>query len=87
MKTYQSTEVAASLLGTDVTLSDRCCGEAGSFSVARPDIATQVRFRKEEEISKGIMELTGAEKAVKGNVKMLTSCPACQQGLSRRFLL
>jgi len=83
MKTYESTNVAAELLGQDVTLSDRCCGEAGSFAVARPDIATQVRFRKEEEITKGIQQLTGNETAVKGNVKMLTSCPACQQGLSR----
>jgi len=83
MKTYESTNVAANLLGQDVTLSDRCCGEAGSFAVARPDIATQVRFRKEEEITKGIQQLVGEDKAVKGNVKMLTSCPACQQGLSR----
>ena len=83
MKTYKPTSVAASLLGQDVALNDRCCGEAGSFAVARPDIATQVRFRKEEEITKGIKELTGQDKAVKGNVKMLTSCPACQQGLSR----
>ncbi len=83
MKTYQSTTVAAELLGQEVTLSDRCCGEAGSFAVARPDIATQVRFRKEEEITKGIKQLTGADKAVNGNVKMLTSCPACQQGLAR----
>ena len=83
MKTYESTSVAASLLGQDVTLSDRCCGEAGSFAVARPDIATQVRFRKEEEITKGIQQLVGADKAVNGNVKILTSCPACQQGLSR----
>lgn len=83
MKTYQSTNVAAELLGKEVTLSDRCCGEAGSFAVARPDIATQVRFRKQEEITQGIQQLTGGDKAVKGNVKMLTSCPACQQGLSR----
>ncbi|MFW5427226.1 MAG: DUF3400 domain-containing protein, partial [Methylophagaceae bacterium] len=83
MKTYQSTNVATELLGQEVTLSDRCCGESGSFAVARPDIATQVRFRKEEEIVKGIVELTGESKAVKGNVKMLTSCPACQQGLER----
>ncbi|MCX4188348.1 FAD/FMN-binding oxidoreductase [Methylophaga sp. OBS4] len=83
MKTYQPTSVASTLLGQEVTLNDRCCGEAGSFAVARPDIATQVRFRKEEEITKGINELTGADKAKNGNVKMLTSCPACQQGLMR----
>jgi Fe-S oxidoreductase len=83
MKTYQSTNVAEKLLGQSVTLNDRCCGESGSFAVARPDIASQVRFRKEEEITKGIRDLTGADRAVNGNVKMLTSCPACQQGLSR----
>ena len=76
MKTYQSTNVAASLLGQEVTLSDRCCGESGSFAVARPDIATQVRFRKEEEITKGIIELSGEEKAIHGNVKMLTFMPS-----------
>jgi hypothetical protein len=70
-------------MGQAVALNDRCCGEAGSFAVARPDIATQVRFRKEEEITKGIQNLTGDTMAKNGNVKMLTSCPACQQGLSR----
>ena len=83
MKTYSPTSVAGKLLGQDVLLSDRCCGEAGTFAVARPDIATQLRFRKQEELQKGIQQLTGADSARDGNVKMLTSCPACQQGLSR----
>jgi FAD/FMN-containing dehydrogenase/Fe-S oxidoreductase len=83
MKTYSSTGVAGKLLGQDVLLSDRCCGEAGTFAVARPDIATQVRSRKQEELHAGIQQLTGSDKARAGNVKMLTSCPACQQGLSR----
>ena len=83
MKTYSPTGVATKLLGQDVLLSDRCCGEAGTFAVARPDIATQIRFRKQEELQKGIHQLTGADSARNGNVKMLTSCPACQQGLSR----
>jgi FAD/FMN-containing dehydrogenase/Fe-S oxidoreductase len=83
MKTYSSSNVTRELLGQETTLSDRCCGEAGSFAIARPDIATQVRFRKQEEITKGIQQLTGNDTVVKGNVKMLTSCPACQQGLSR----
>jgi Fe-S oxidoreductase len=30
-----------------------------------------------------VRKATGEEKARRGNVKMLTSCPACQQGLSR----
>jgi FAD/FMN-containing dehydrogenase/Fe-S oxidoreductase len=83
MKTYSSTGVAGKLLGQDVLLSDRCCGEAGTFAVARPDIATQVRSRKQEELHVGIQHLTGNNSARAGNVKMLTSCPACQQGLSR----
>ena len=83
MKTYASLDVAASLLGQQVALSDRCCGEAGTLAIARPDIATQLQFRKEQELKAGIAALTGSEKAVKGNVKLLTSCPACQQGLER----
>jgi Fe-S oxidoreductase len=83
MKTHAPIKVAAALMGQEVLLSDRCCGEAGTFAVSRPDIATQVRFRKEEEIHKGIAQLTGEPRAHDGNVKMLTSCPACQQGLAR----
>jgi FAD/FMN-containing dehydrogenase/Fe-S oxidoreductase len=83
MKTYSPTGVASTLLGQEVLLSDRCCGEAGTFAVARPDIASQVRFRKQEELQAGIRQLTGEESARGGNVKILTSCPACMQGLSR----
>ena len=73
-----------SLVGTSkVELSDRCCGEAGTFAVARPDVATQVRFRKAEELHKGIKAATGADVTSPKKMKMLTSCPACVQGLSR----
>jgi FAD/FMN-containing dehydrogenase/Fe-S oxidoreductase len=83
MKTHAPINVASTLMGTDVLTSDRCCGEAGTFAVSRPDIATQVRFRKQEELHAGIQQLTGASTVKNGNVKMLTACPACQQGLSR----
>ncbi len=83
MKTHNPISVASNLMGQGVQLSERCCGEAGTFAVARPDIATQVRFRKQEELHKGIKALTGAETVEHDEVKMLTSCPACQQGLSR----
>ncbi len=83
MKTYQPIAVANKLLNQSVSLSDRCCGEAGTFAISRPDIATQVRFRKEEELNQSIQQLTGKSQADKGNVKLLTSCPACVQGLSR----
>ncbi|QBI03924.1 DUF3683 domain-containing protein [Pseudoduganella albidiflava] len=61
--------------------NDRCCGESGTLAVARPDISTQVRFRKEEEMVKGADKLRAD--GFDGDVKILTSCPACFQGLSR----
>jgi FAD/FMN-containing dehydrogenase/Fe-S oxidoreductase len=83
MKTHEPTGVAGRLLGKPVTLSDRCCGEAGTLGASRPDIANQVRFRKQEELTQGIRTLTGKDSAAPGEVKMLTSCPACQQGLAK----
>jgi Fe-S oxidoreductase len=69
--------------------NDRCCGESGTLGVTRPDISTQIRFRKEEELRKGetaLRALTapeGQSAKAEGNVKILTSCPSCLQGLSR----
>jgi len=138
MKTQSPVAVAAKLVGQPVLLSERCCGEAGTFAISRPDIATQVRFRKQEEIERGIARLeatygnagvagagadgrsggnggtvghggtsasggtdanavagasrvaradgaaaTGGVAGAPGKVKVLTSCPACLQGLSR----
>jgi len=83
MKHHNGTEVAAKLMGKDVSLSDRCCGESGTFAVARPDIAAQVKHRKLTELKQDIKALTGHEAAMNDNVKMLTSCPSCQQGLER----
>ncbi|HEX9627997.1 MAG TPA: DUF3683 domain-containing protein [Acidiferrobacterales bacterium] len=67
MKSYNPVSVASKLIGQEVLLSDRCCGEAGSFAVARPDIATQVRFRKLEELKQGIAQLSGAPVAHEGD--------------------
>ena len=80
MKTHNPIKVANALMGQDVKLSDRCCGESGTLAVTRPDISTQIRFRKQEEIERDKAELldNGAVE-----VKMLTSCPSCLQGLSR----
>ncbi len=82
MKTYEAKKVVNALMGRDdIELNDRCCGESGTFAATRPDIATQVRFRKEEEMRKG----AGAVRAdgFAGEVKVLTSCPSCLQGLHR----
>ena len=83
MKTWQPIQVVSKLMGSDVQLSDRCCGEAGTLSMTRADISTQIRFRKQEELQAGIKSLTGKEKIQRGEVKLLTACPSCQQGLSR----
>ncbi len=61
--------------------NDRCCGESGTFAISRPDIATQVRFRKQQEMERGAARLR--EDGFKGEVKVLTSCPSCLQGLKR----
>jgi Fe-S oxidoreductase len=81
MKTYAPTKVVDSLMGTSVQLNERCCGESGTLAVTRPDIATQVRFRKEEEMVAGAARLRADGRA--GEVKVLTSCPSCVQGLAR----
>ncbi len=83
MKTHASLKVAKQLTGSDVLLSDRCCGESGTLGVSRPDIANQLRFRKAEELRIGLQTLTGSDAPTAGEVKLLTSCPACQQGLAK----
>jgi Fe-S oxidoreductase len=67
--------------GKSILKNDRCCGESGTLAVTRPDISTQVRFRKEIEMKKAANELRKDSPA--GDVKVLTSCPSCLQGLSR----
>jgi len=81
MKTHAPLKVVNELMAAPVILNDRCCGEAGTFGLSVPHIATQVRFRKEEEMRKGSNALRAD--GYTGEVKILTSCPACQQGLGR----
>ena len=84
MKQGDSMKTVRALVGDKVLKSDRCCGESGTLGVTRPDISTQVRFRKTEEIRKGEAQLraSGAVGA-QDNIKILTSCPSCLQGISR----
>jgi Fe-S oxidoreductase len=83
MKTYKPMEVTNKLMGTEVQLNDRCCGESGTFAVARPDIATQVKMRKQEELEKGMGKMGLTVGNPEEKVKILTSCPSCLQGLAR----
>ena len=84
MKQQEPMKTVKALVGDNVRKSERCCGESGTLGVTRPDISTQVRFRKEEELRRdeAALRATGAI-AEKGPVKILTSCPSCYQGLTR----
>jgi len=99
IKTMDPVKLVNELMGAEkdgykIEKNDRCCGESGTLAVTRPDISTQVRFRKEEEIRKGAAKLRSipvvagdapaqAAAANGPDVKILTSCPSCLQGLSR----
>ncbi len=90
MKQQEPMKTVKALLGPNVLKNERCCGESGTLGVTRPDISTQVRFRKEEELQKGeqalreLMQQTPTlSSAAQANVKILTSCPSCLQGLKR----
>ena len=85
MKGHDPLKVVNALLNDKlngrVEKNDRCCGESGTFAMTRPDVATQVRFRKEQEMRAGAARLRAD--GFKGEVKVLTSCPSCLQGLKR----
>ncbi|AJC23304.1 DUF3683 domain-containing protein [Pandoraea pulmonicola] len=86
IKTMDPVKLVNQLMGSEhdgyrIEKNDRCCGESGTLAVTRPDISTQIRFRKEEEMRKGAAKLRADGKVE--DVKILTSCPSCLQGLSR----
>ncbi|PLZ01645.1 FAD-linked oxidase [Burkholderia sp. WAC0059] len=99
IKTMDPVKLVNELMGAQkdgyrIEKNDRCCGESGTLAVTRPDVSTQIRFRKEEEIRKGAATLRDlpvlaeagagvARGAGTPDVKILTSCPSCLQGLSR----
>ena len=86
MKKYDPLTVVNTLMNSarngTIAKNDRCCGESGTLAVTRPDVSTQVRFRKEA----GSAHRRGRDPrraAIGGEVKILTSCPSCLQGLKR----
>ncbi|MES2012071.1 MAG: (Fe-S)-binding protein, partial [Pseudomonadota bacterium] len=86
IKTMDPTKLVNELMGGNegggkIEKNERCCGESGTLAVSRPDVSTQIRFRKEEEMTKGADKLR--TDGFVGDVKILTSCPSCLQGLSR----
>ena len=84
LKLQDPMKTVKALVGENVIKSERCCGESGTLGVTRPDISTQIRFRKEEELRKVETELRDSgQVGAKENLKILTSCPSCLQGLKR----
>ncbi len=85
MKKHDALTVVNTLMNSaqngKIEKNDRCCGESGTLAITRPDISTQVRFRKEAEVRIGADEIRAAGHT--GDVKILTSCPSCLQGLKR----
>jgi FAD/FMN-containing dehydrogenase/Fe-S oxidoreductase len=85
IKKHEALSVVNTLMNSGkngmIEKNDRCCGESGTLAVTRPDISTQVRFRKEQEVRIGVEQIRAAGHA--GEVKILTSCPSCLQGLKR----
>jgi FAD/FMN-containing dehydrogenase/Fe-S oxidoreductase len=81
LKQREPMQTVTALLGDGVRQTQRCCGESGTLGVTRPDIATQVRFRKQEELRRDEAALRAQGHS--GDIKVLTSCPSCLQGLSR----
>jgi Fe-S oxidoreductase len=84
MKQQAPMKTVKALLGEQVVESKRCCGESGGLAYSRPDVSTQIRFRKEEEILAGEAEMRDKGWVdPKENIKVLTSCPSCLIGLNR----
>ncbi len=89
MKQQDPMKTVKALVGDAVLKSERCCGESGTLGVTRPDISTQVRFRKEEELRRDGLRLKellsgrGVQAPADAPTKILTSCPSCLQGLQR----
>jgi len=81
LKQQDPMKTVNSLMGKEVNKSERCCGESGTLAVGRPDISTQIRFRKAEELQADSLKVRGED--TKQPIKMLTSCPSCVQGLER----
>src|SRR3984957_8373605 len=85
MKKYDALTVVNTLMNSaqngTIAKNERCCGESGTLALTRPDVSTQVRFRKEQEVRVGVDEIRIS--GHRGEVKILTSCPSCLQGLKR----
>ena len=69
-------EALLARLGQPATVVPHCCGEAGTLTLSRPDVASAMRARKRDAFASAFDGATD-EKIV------LTNCPSCLSGLGR----
>ncbi len=63
--------------GYHLTPIPHCCSEAGTLSLSRPDIASAMRDRKRQALSRAVSGHHGKP------MRIITHCPSCLQGLGR----
>lgn len=73
-------ELIAASTGNTVTAVPKCCSEAGTTSLSRPDISGAMRHKKTLAFEE-TMDKTKARQTT------LTNCPSCMQGLGRQTAL
>src|SRR5690606_36725576 len=57
MKLQDPMKTVKALVGDTAIKTDRCCGASGTLAVTRPDISTQARFRKQQELAKNSQQI------------------------------
>ena len=74
MKDTDSEAVIEHLTGSQPKLTPNCCGDGGTLALSTPEISNTLRERKKRNLK---------QLSDKRNLTVLTSCPACVQGLSK----
>jgi len=75
LKTLGADRTFEALFGRKPVVIPNCCGEGGTLALSTPEISGIIRKRKRWNV----MKASGDKKAM-----VLTTCPSCVQGLSRR---
>ncbi|MGL1934575.1 MAG: DUF3683 domain-containing protein [Fibrobacterales bacterium] len=74
LKDSSTDGVVEAITGSKPLIAPNCCGEVGTLAISNPYISNTIRERKQTQIQ----DLTDNKK-----VEVLTTCPACTQGLSK----
>ncbi|MBF0134366.1 MAG: DUF3683 domain-containing protein [Magnetococcales bacterium] len=80
MRHHAPLRVVSTLTGSKVTLTERCCSEAGTFALAHPEAANQARLGKIRVFQQAMCPPISL---AQDSFRIMTSCPSCYQGLHR----